>query len=287
MIEKLRSNYTIKELCEAVELSTSGYYKWRRRPLSQRARENNTLIQEIKTIHQDRHLQSYGSPRMKTELNNRGYPCSRKRVARLMSSEGISARHTRKWIPRTTVQNPRSKPSLNLLKELPATTAAGQVWVSDITYVFTQQKTHYLAVIMDLHTRQILGWQFDSHMESTLVLDALQQAENSQSKFTGPMFHSDRGSQYSSGLIRAHLKNKGYLQSMSAKGYCYDNAACESFFATLKKECFPRNQTFESPAEARRAIFAYLATFYNSQRIHTSLGHLAPDQFAELSLQIN
>ena len=287
MIEKLRPEYTMKELCAAMEISSSGYYEWRRRPLSQRGRENQILIQEIKTIHKDRHLKNYGSPRMRTELNNRGYPCSRKRVARLMACEGITARHTRKWTPRTTVQNPRSKPSPNHLKKLPATATAGQVWVSDITYVFTRQKTYYLAVIMDLHTRQILGWQLDSHMESSLVLAALRQAESSQSEFTGPMFHSDRGCQYTSKLIRSHLTEKGYLQSMSAKGYCYDNAACESFFATLKKECFPANQTFENPSEARRAIFAYLASFYNSRRIHTSLGHLAPDQFAELSLQVS
>lgn len=287
MIEAMRSEYTVTELCEAMELSTSGYYKWCSRQQSSRAKANEILVEEIKAIHRDPHLKNYGSPRMTTELSNRGYPCSENRVARLMSGEGISARHRPRWKPRTTVRDHRSKASPNHLKDLPEVTAPGQVWVSDITYVFTRTGTYYLAVIMDLFTRRILGWEFDSHMESSLVQRALQQAEATEPSFEGTMFHSDRGSQYSSRLIREHLSERGYLQSMSAKGYCYDNAACESFFATLKKESFPEDQTFESALIARREIFAYLETFYNSRRIHTSLGHLAPDEFYKLYLHSN
>jgi len=149
-----------------------------------------------------------------------------------MSEEGISARHTRKWKPKTTKQNPRHQPSPNYLKELSQVDSLGQVWVSDITYVFTRSQTHYLAVVMDLHTRRIVGCALDSHMESSLVLSAIEQAETRSATTAKRMFHSDRDFQYSSHLIRNHLEKQHYQQSMSALGYCYDNAACESFFAT-------------------------------------------------------
>ena len=283
----MRSEYTVPEICEALEVSPSGYYKWLKAPKSPRAQANEALLQEIKTIHQNPDFKCYGSPRMVTELRNRGHQCSENRVARLMSTAGISAQHNRKWKPRTTVQNPHLKASPNLLKELGKPSGPGQVWVSDITYVFTRQKTHYLAVVMDLFTRQLIGWQFDSHMESSLVERALQQAESRYHPLKGRIFHSDRGSQYSSRLIRGHLKTHGYAQSMSALGYCYDNAACESFFATLKKERFPTDQVFENASEARRALFSYLEGFYNSRRIHTSLGNITPDEFYQLHLQTN
>lgn len=287
MIEKMRSEYHVTELCDAMEISSSGYYKWRASAKSARAQSNEVLLREISTIHQDRHLKNYGSPRMTVELNNRDYRCSENRVARLMAREGISAHHTRRWKPRTTIQNPASRASANLLGKMPELTAPGQVWVSDITYVFTRQQTLYLAVIMDLFTREILGWELDSHMEASLVQKALQQAESKQAARSGRVFHSDRGSQYTSDLIRKHVKNARYQQSMSALGYCYDNATCESFFATLKKECFPVDQTFDTPTTARREIFHYLETFYNSRRIHSSLGNLSPQAFLQLSLQSN
>lgn len=287
MIKTMRSEYTISELCDALDVSTSGFHRWAGATPGLRTKENQLLVSEMRTIHQDPYLRAYGSPRMVTELNNRGYPCSENRVARLMASEGIHARFNPKWKPRTTVQNPRSKPSPNLLKDLPQPTAAGEIWVSDITYVFTRNGTHYLAVIMDLFTRQIVGWEFDDHMESSLVENALLKAEARHPRFRGSIFHSDRGSQYSSQLIRDHLSGQGYRQSMSALGYCYDNAFCESFFATFKKESFPPDQLFESPATARREIFSYLESFYNSRRIHTSLGNLSPDQFCHLHLQSN
>ena len=287
MIEIMRSRYGVRELCEALEVTSSGYYKWRQKKKSARADQNQTLLKEIKMIHLDKHMKSYGSPRMTSELNARGFQCSRNRVARLMSSAGISARHTPKWKPNTTVQNPRHQPSENHLKEVHEVAAPGQIWVSDITYVFTRSQTCYLAVVMDLFTRRIVGWEFDTHMESSLVLKAMKQAEAQQPLTTARIFHSDRGSQYSSHLIRDHLKQKRYQQSMSALGYCYDNAACESFFATLKKESFPINQTFETPSKARCEIFEYLEGFYNSRRLHSSLGMKSPNEFHQLYLQSN
>ena len=283
----MRSDYGVQELCEALEVSKSGYYRWRHRPTGAQQRSNERLLDEIKIIHQDKHLRNYGSPRMKAELNLRGYPCSENRVARLMAKNGISAQHHRKWKPRTTIQNPRHKPSKNHLKALPAVTAPGQVWVSDITYVFTGVMTCYLAVVMDLFSRRIVGWEFHLNMESSLVMRALSQAESKHPDFKGRIFHSDRGSQYSSNLLRNHLDDEGYTQSMSALGYCYDNAVCESFFATLKKESFPENQCFETPQEARREIFSYLETFYNSRRLHSSLGMTSPNDYHQLYLQTN
>ncbi|MDA7886801.1 IS3 family transposase [bacterium] len=179
MIKAMRTEYSVTELCDALGVSQSGYYKWCGASKSPRASANEALIQEIKAIHKDKNLKNYGSPRMVTELNNRGYQCSENRVARLMALAGVSARHTRKWKPRTTIQNRRLKPSPNLLKEVVKPSAAGQIWVSDITYVFTRSRTYYLAVVMDLFTRQIVGWELDSHTESSLVERALKQAENS------------------------------------------------------------------------------------------------------------
>jgi len=288
MIDQMRSEYSITELCEAMNLSKSGYYKWRCQDKSPRTKANEILLEEIKKINQDEHLRTYGSPRMAQELKNRGHCCSENRVARLMAQQGISARHHQRWKPRTTKQNPKSKPSPNHLKALPEVSAPGQVWVSDITYVFTRFRTYYLAVVMDLFTRQIVGWELDSHMESSLVLRAMKQAEVRHPDYEGKrIFHSDRGSQYTSGLIRDHVEEQDYLQSMSALGYCYDNAACESFFATLKKESFPKNQTFETPRHARREIFGYLESFYNSRRLHSSLGMISPHKFHQLYLQSN
>ena len=288
MIQQMRSEYPVRELCKIMEISPSGYYQWlNHREQSAREKSNQILLEKIKEIHQEKHLACYGSPRMTQELQNRGYPCSRNRVARLMSEEGISARHTRKWKPKTTKQNPRDKASPNHLKALSKIDSPGKVWVSDITYVFTRSQTYYLAVVMDLYTRQIMGWSLDSHMESELVLAAVKQAEARSITTVERIFHSDRGSQYSSHLIRDHLGKQPYQQSMSALGYCYDNAACESFFATLKKESFPQNQTFENPIEARRAIFSYLESFYNSRRLHSSLGMISPDEFYQLYLQSN
>ena len=288
MIEDMRSQYLVTELCEVMEVSLSGYYKWRLHEPSARTKENDILLTEIKAIHDDGYYHNYGSPRMCSELLSRGYHCSENRVARLMASAGLSARFDKKWKPRTTQQNLRHHPSPNHLKKIPEVTSAGQVWVSDITYVFTRSETYYLAVVMDLYTRQILGWEFDSHMESSLVLKAIKQAEKKFPEISGQrMFHSDRGSQYTSKLVRAHLKDQDYLQSMSALGYCYDNAACESFFASLKKESFPKDQTFDTPVEARRTIFSYLETFYNSRRLHTSLGMRSPNEFYQLNLPSN
>ena len=201
MIEEMRSDYHLAELCDAMEISSSGYYKWRASAQSARSQSNEVLLREINKIHQDQYLRNYRSPRMTVELNNRGYPCSENRVARLMAREGISAHHTRRWKPRTTIQNPGSRSSDNLLAKMPELTAPGQVWVSDITYVFTRQQTHYLAVIMDLFTREILGWELASHMEASLVQKALQQAETKQGVHPERVFHSDRGSQYTSDLL--------------------------------------------------------------------------------------
>ena len=200
-----------------------------------------------------------------------------------MRENEIKACSHKAWKPQTTKQNPKSKASPNLLKESPPTTPR-EALVGDITYVHTKEKTLYLSVIMDLFTRQILGWRLSDHMESSLVKGSLEETRMNQGFTPETLFHSDRGSQYSSTMVREYLKDHQLTQSMSAKGYCYDNAHCESFFATLKKESFPPKHTFENPTHARREIFSYIESFYNTQRIHTSLNNLSPNQFCNLHL---
>ena len=278
MINELRENYSIVEICDALELSRSGYYKRLRRLPSQRQSENEDLLKEMKAIHGESFKRAYGSPRMTVELHNRGLPCSENRVARLMSKAGMKARHKTAFRPKTTVQNPDRLPAPNHLAEAPAPVRPGEVLVSDITYVATTQGWMYLAVTLDLFSRQVAGWHLAETMETALVIQAAQKAVVRVGVGTGTIYHSDRGCQYTSAAMRTWLSDRRIVQSMSAAGYCYDNAACESFFATLKREAFPANCVFDTKADARRTIFEYIETFYNRIRIHTSLKNQSPQE---------
>ncbi len=240
MIDRMREEYSVIELSEALSVSTSGYYQWRRKKEGVRRGENQLLLTEIHRIHGDRHTRSYGSPRMCVELNVRGVQCSVNRVARLMKQNALKACRGSSYRPKTTQQDPRSLPAPNHLAEAPDPTGPGQIMVS---------------------------------------------GRNRMGGFQKAIFHSDRGSQYTSRQVRQKLKDYGWIQSMSALGYCYDNAACESFFASLKSECFPQNGVFESKQQARLAIFDYIETFYNKRRRHSSLGYLSPEVFLQKYFQ--
>jgi len=279
----MRNDYYLSELCDVFEVSRSGYYAWSKNPVSERKRQDQELLNEIQIMRKQKYVRAYGSPRLTTRLRAKGYRCSPRRVVRIMNEHGITASPPKAWKPQTTKQNPKSKASPNLLKER-SPSAPRETLVGDITYVHTKEKTLYLSVIMDLFTRQILGWKLSDHMESSLVKGSLEEAKMKQGFTSETLFHSDRGSQYSSTMVREYLKENQLTQSMSAKGYCYDNATMESFFATLKKESFPPKHTFENPTHARREIFSYIEGFYNTQRIHTSLNNLSPDQFYNLHL---
>jgi len=280
----MRVEFPVRELCEAFEVSASGYYKWRRASQGACATQNARIVSEIHAIRTDRKLQSYGSPRMVDELRDRGVVCSENRVARLMRVNNIRARHKRPFRPRTTIGSSSAKASPNIMRNTEAT-APEQILVGDITYVATDEGWLYLAVVMDLYTRMIIGWSIGEGLETDLVLKALNRSLPTLTTSSGVLFHSDRGCQYSSRSYRQRLDGLGIVQSMSALGYCYDNAACESFFSTLKTEGFPSNGVFGSRKEARIAIFDYLETFYNTRRKHSSLGNRSPRQFLENHFQ--
>ena len=287
MINEMREEgYQVTELCAAFEQSKSSYYAARKRPPSKRAKENEVIVSKIKEIHEDRHLKVYGSPRMTTELQEEhGLSCSENRVARLMAKNGLQARYKAAFRPKTTTQDPTQKASPNILANTEPPSAPGQVCVSDITYVATREGWLYLAVVIDLYSRAVVGWSVAETMHTFLVTSALAKAMSNLPQGTRPLFHSDRGCQYTSKAFRKVIALYGLPQSMSAKGYCYDNAANESFFASLKRESFPEDCCFDTKAKARRTIFDYLEVFYNDKRRHSSLGNVSPETFLNQHFQ--
>ena len=272
----MRDQYSISELCSALAVSPSGYYAARRRPPSPRAEYNRRLLDAVQNIHAHRHTRCYGSPRMTDELRSRGLTCSRNRVARIMRQAGIAVRPRRAFRPRTTQQDPAAKPAPNLLKDAPVSSAPGQQLVSDITYIPTREGWLYLVLVIDLYSRAVLGWKTAASLHTDMVLAAIAQAMATGWVLPGALFHSDRGCQYSAAATRQLLQRFELRQSMSAKGYCYDNAFAESAFATLKAELPGAGQPFDTHAHANLALFDYLETFYNRTRRHSSLGGRSP-----------
>lgn len=272
----MRDQYSISELCSALGVSRSGYHAARQRPPSARAEHDRRLLDAVKDIHAHRHTRCYGSPRMTDELRSRGLACSPNRVARIMRQAGIRVRPRRAFRPRTTRQDPAAKPAQNLLKDSPAPTAPGQQLVSDITYIPTREGWLYLVIVIDLYSRAILGWKTAASLHTDMVLAAIAQAMTSGWILPGAIFHSDRGCQYSAAATRQMLQHFELRQSMSAKGYCYDNAFAESAFATLKAELPGDGRPFQSHAQANLTLFDYLETFYNRRRRHSSLDGQSP-----------
>lgn len=275
MIEGLSTEYEIRECCEALGVSRSGFYGWSKAEPSARAKELAQLSQEIKSgfeLNKGR----YGSPRMTQWLRKNGRRCGKNRVARLMRKEGLRARAKRAFRPRTTVAGKLC--CANLVKDL-KTTGIDQLWVSDITYVATTEGWLYLAVILDGFSRRVVGWKIGDTLEAGLVGSALENALRLRQPGPGLVFHSDRGSQYTSHVVRKPLELIGASLSMSAQGNCYDNAKAEAFFSTLKAECFPACNVFSSKAQARRTLFEYIETYYNNQRLHSAIGYQSPRQY--------
>lgn len=272
--------FAVKEMCEAFDVSRSGFYRWKRSRPSQRQRENDQIVKGMRSIHTDRHLHAYGSPRMTRELRDRGFKnISVNRVARLMRKNKLRARFGKPFRPKTTQVDAGEQFSPNLVAKAPCPETPGDIVVSDITYIATREGWLYLAVVIDLCSRAVLGWKVHHSLEADkLVAPALDDTLASGVVRSGTIFHSDRGCQFTSKLIRERLKASGMRQSMSAKGYCYDNAYCESFFATLKAESFPENGVFETLAQAKLVVFDYLETFYNRRRRHSSLDYHCPNE---------
>jgi putative transposase len=276
MIEKLSENYPVKNICAAVGVARSSYYQWQQPRSCARHQANEQLLREIRLVHAE-HRERLGSPRMTHELRRRGHACGRHRVARLMRRHGLRARRKRAFHPKTT--QPGQAPCANVLQQLGAPAAPDRVWVSDITYVATKEGWLYLAVVLDLCSRKVLGWALGDTLAAEVVTAALQRALRQRRAADGLCFHSDRGVQYSSAAVRQPLNAIGAIQSMSAKGNCYDNATAEAFFSSFKAECLPVDCVFASKQEARREIFEYLEVYYNKKRLHSSLGYQTPVEY--------
>ena len=275
----MKNEYSILSLCENLDVSPSGYYGWleRRARPGPRTRENLTLAKDIQAIHQESR-QTYGSPRIVMELRKRGKHHGRNRVSRLMQEQGLCGRQKGRYRVQTTDSNHDEPIAPNRLAQAPPPTAPNQIWVQDITYIATREGWVYLAALLDLFSRKIVGWAMSERIDTTLTLKALAMALLHRDPPADLLCHSDRGVQYASAEYRAALAQAGLVASMSRKSNCYDNAFIESFWSTLKLDLVYRRD-FASRQEAQRAIFDYIEVFYNRQRSHTALGCLSPVDF--------
>jgi putative transposase len=275
----LKTQHPIRSLCEAFEVSTSGYYGWFNRfaQPGPRALANALLVLQITRIHRASRA-TYGSPRIQQALLKDGLTPGRNRIARLMRQERLCGRAKGRFKVRTTDSNHDQPIAPNRLPELPAPTAPNQIWVGDITYIHTDEGWLYLAGVMDCYSRRIVGWAMSRDIDTQLILAAWDMAQTQRQPASRLVFHSDRGCQYASSDFRLALASSQALPSMSRKGNCYDNATMESFWSTLKQELVYR-RSFQTRSEARLAIFDFIETFYNRSRLHSSLNYLCPVDF--------
>ena len=268
-----KADFPVRLMCRILKVTRSGFYAWRRREPSPRALADERLRMKIREIHQ-RSRRTYGSPRVHAELQAEGFKAGRNRVAREMQQMGLFGRRPKRF--RKTTDSDHTKPVAgNLLKRNFDVEQPNQVWVTDITYVWTLEGWLFLAIVIDLFARRVVGWAMAAHMRTQLVLEALGMALGRRLPPAGLMHHSDRGSQYASADYRALLDRNGIVCSMSGKGACWDNAVAESFFGTLKEELVYR-RTWDDRATARHEIAEFIECFYNSQRRHSGLGYLSP-----------
>jgi transposase InsO family protein len=275
-IEKHALHYPVRLLCRTLEVSHSGYYAWRTRQARPENPHLTALLENIQRIHL-KSRGTYGSPRVHAQLRREGFHSNRKRIARLMRLKGlVGRRKTRK--PRTTDSLHEHPVADNLLNREFQAGEANQKWVADITYIPTREGWLYLAVVLDLYSRKAVGWSMMASMTADLVEDALKMALYERQPDPGLLHHSDRGSQYASGQIRQLLDAQHITVSMSRTANCYDNAVMESFFSTLKCE-WVYFQDYHTRAQASLDIFAYIAGFYNRDRLHSTLGYLSPEEF--------
>jgi putative transposase len=280
-IDAEKAHYPVDVLCAVLMVSRSGYYAWKARPASARARTDAGLAREIAASHA-RSRRTYGSPRVFRDLRARGIRTSKKRVERIMRQEGIAARRKRRF-RRTTDSNHASPIAPNHLARAFDVPLPNKAWVTDVTYVWTLEGWLYLAAILDLCSRRVVGWAVSATNDRRLTLLALERALAGRSPGAGLLHHSDRGSTYASADYRDALTRRGLVASMSRKGDCWDNAVAESFFATIKGELLD-HESYATRAEARAAIGDYIDNFYNPQRRHSSIGYVSPVEF-ELRLQ--
>jgi transposase InsO family protein len=271
-----RKEFRVGKMCKVLNVSRSGYHNYLKRRIGSRGKDEYIILEMIKEIHRDsRGL--YGSPRIYQELRRRGIKVNKKRVVRIMRKYGIRAKTKRKF-KKTTNSNHSSPIAKDLIGQNFKTSKSNKIWVSDITYIWTKEGWLYLACILDLYSRMIVGWCLDQRLTSSLVTTAISNAIIQRGENPGIIFHSDRGSQYASEAVRDMLMDNKMIQSMSRKGNCYDNAVMESFFHTLKTELV-KFETFRTREEAKMKIFDYIEIYYNRQRIHSSISYFTPVEY--------
>ena len=275
----MKTQHSIRSLCDALEVSSSGYYDWADRQVNPgpRALEDALLLDRIILIH-EASRETYGSPRIQQKLKQAGRSHGRQRIARLMRRKSLCGRAKGRFRVRTTDSNHDQPIAPNRMAQMPAPSAPNRIWAGDITYIKTQEGWLFLAGVMDMYSRRIVGWAMGENIDTKLILSAWNMALTHRQPAPQLVFHSDRGCQYASADFRGALAQNHALASMSGKACCYDNAAMESFWSTLKHELVYRC-SFKTRNEARAAIFDYIETFYNRTRIHSSLNFLSPLDF--------
>lgn len=272
-----RESFEVGLMCKTLEVSRSGFYAWLGRGESDRARDDRRLICLIRDIF-DESRGTYGVPRVHQALLQRGERCGYNRVARLMREAGLRSKTKRRFRIKTTDSKHGHPIAPDRLDQDFRASAANQIWVSDITYIPTDEGWLYLASTMDLFSRKIVGWSMGSTLHARLVVDALRMAIDQRGPSVGLIHHSDRGVQYAAAEFRAVLDEHGFVASMSRTGNCYDNAAKESFFHTLKTELV-HHERYLTRDQARASVFHYIEAFYNRRRIHSTLGYVSPEAF--------
>jgi putative transposase len=269
--------HSVTTLCRVLDVSASGYYAWVARRPSPRARKDAELLEQIRGFHQASRG-TYGTPRIHRDLRSAGVRVGRKRVARLLKQAGLRGVSRRKWI-QTTVRSASDRPAPDLVQRQFAATAPNQLWVADITYIPTWAGTLYLAVVLDVWSRRVIGWAMETHLRTELVVAALEMALD-QRHPQDVIHHSDQGCQYTAVSFGLRCRAAGVRPSMGSVGDCYDNALCETFFATLECELLDR-VTLRTPREARLAVFDFIEGFYNPRRRHSALDYEAPITFEQ------
>lgn len=279
VIQEQKMVYSVTDLCRFFKVSRSGFYHWKNRSESKRAKENRVLGVHIKAVFEETR-KTYGSRRIQRELADRGIDCGKHRVARLMRLQGLQSVHKKKFRPSTTDSKHNLPVAPNVIHQNFGTTRPNEKWGCDITYVSTGEGFLYTAVVIDLFSRKIIGLATDDSMKTQLVTNALNMALNLRQPPKELIHHSDRGSQYASHEYTKLVQNNNLIQSMSRTGNCYDNAMVESFFHTLKVECVYPNKYF-TKQQAKEDIQNYIHIFYNNQRRHSSLDYLSPNQYEQ------
>jgi putative transposase len=272
-----RAEFEIGALCRVLKVSSSGYYAWQKRPASARENRREKLLQEIRRSHQESR-QNYGSPRIFEDLKNRDVKVCENTVARLMKKAQIRSKSVKKFVPKTTDSKHEFAVAENVLDQNFKAEKPDRKWVADITYIETGEGWLYVAAVLDLCSRRVVGWSMAGHLKTGLVEDALRMALTRRTPAPGLLHHSDRGVQYASTQYRNLLKAHGVECSMSRTGNCYDNAVMESFWGTLKTELV-YHERYGTRHEARASIFEYIEVFYNRVRRHSSLGYVSPEAF--------